>query len=95
MLRVDARRVQAGVLELLISGTLDGEQISVLRMALDGASDDGRTVSLNLGGIVGVDRAGLAALIDCSSRGARLVDCPPFLRRWIHDERRSRIRDVS
>jgi ABC-type transporter Mla MlaB component len=95
MLRVDARRVQAGVFELLVSGTLDGERVRVLQQALDSASTRARTVSLNLGGIVGVDRAGMAALLDWSGRGTRLVECPPFLRRWIRDERASRIRERS
>jgi ABC-type transporter Mla MlaB component len=95
MLRVDARRVQAGVFELLVSGTLDAERVSVLRQALDDASARARTVSLNLGGIVGIDREGMAALVDWSGRGARLVECPPFLRRWIRDERASRIREQS
>jgi len=95
MLRVDTRRVQGGVLEFLVSGTLDGERIGALQQALDGASAHGRAVSLNLSGIIGVDREGMDALLGWSGHGVRLIDCPPFLRRWIHDERLSRIRERS
>ena len=95
MLRVDARRMHAGVVELLVSGTLDIDRVPVLRHALDRASAECHAVSLNLSGLVGVDRDGVAALLDCSTHGTRLVDCPRFLRRWIRDERRSRIRGES
>ena len=95
MLRVDTRRVQAGLLELLVSGTLDTDQVPVLDDALGRAFAENCAVSVNMSGTIGVDRAGLSALLAWSSRGARLIGCPPFLRRWIRDERSSRIRERS
>jgi hypothetical protein len=95
MLRVDTRRVRAGTVELLVSGTLDADRVGILRDAIGAASVPSRGLALNLGGLVGVDRNGLAALVELGGRGVRLVECPPFVRRWIRDERQSRIRERS
>ncbi|MCX6549796.1 MAG: hypothetical protein NTY02_02115 [Acidobacteria bacterium] len=95
MLRVDTRRVTAGALELLVSGTLDAGHVPVIRHAVLEAEALHHGVVLNLGGLVGVDRVGCQALIDLTSHGTRLLNCPPFVRRWIRDERQSRIHDRS
>ena len=89
MLRVDSRRPHRGVLELLVSGTLDADRIDVLDQALTAASSRHQAVWLNLSGVVGLDRDGLLALLEWSRNGARLTDCPPFVRRWIREERTS------
>ena len=95
MLRVDSRRLHAGACELLVSGTLDVDQLPVMCHAVLESQEHGLAVTLNLSGLVGVDRAACQTLVEWRVGGMRFVGCPPFLRRWIRDERRSRIRERS
>ena len=95
MLRVDVGQMHERARELVVSGALDVDRVPVIRQAIDESNARGEGVILNLRGLIGVDRAGCEALLDWSARGTRLLECPPFLRRWIREERDSRIREYS
>ena len=95
MLRVDLRRPAAGTLEFLISGTLDADQVAVVREAIQRGFAQRMGITLNLGGLIGLDLAGCRALAEWRQLGARLVASPAFVRRWIQSDRLSRIRGES
>ena len=93
MIRIDTTRDDAGRLVLAISGVLDATAAAAVHSAIGEAGSPVSLVVLHLGGLTSADRAGCDALMEWVAGGATLAACPAFLRRWILEEQRSRIRE--
>lgn len=83
------RRVQNGngiILRLI--GRLEGNQLNELEEVL--ASESAvRDLILDLSDVRLVDQGAICFLADCEARGARLQNCPAYIREWIAAERPS------
>jgi len=82
--RVDNR----GQIVLKLIGRLEGDQLHELEEVL--ASESAvRGLILDLSDVRLVDQGAIYFLADCEARGARLQNCPGYIREWISAERRS------
>ena len=79
------RRHANGGVVFAVSGRLGGENVSELS-ALLAAEPSGRTLVLDLTGVVLVDRDVVRFLRSCEVGGIALRNCPPFIREWIARE---------
>jgi acylglycerol lipase len=70
---------------LTVSGDIATGREAELQALLDAETD--RPVILDLKDLAVVDRAGLRLLARCELRGARLTNCPGYVREWIERER--------
>jgi acylglycerol lipase len=82
-------RIQRALTEdavvLTVSGDIATGREAELRALLDAEID--RPVILDLKDLAVVDRAGLLLLAGCEAGGARLTNCPGYVREWIERER--------
>ncbi len=77
------RRVKAGDrIVLSLSGRLESEQLSELRDALASEAADQKLV-LDLQDVRLVDQEAVTFLAECEAGGARLRNCPAYIRNWI------------
>jgi len=74
--------IEQGVV-LRISGRMAGEDLDVLRNALE----DGRVVALDLTEVELADRDAVTLLARIESNGIELRDCPAYIREWVTRER--------
>jgi len=74
--------IEQGVV-LRISGRIAGEDLDVLRNALE----DGRVVALDLTEVELADRDAVALLAGTESNGIELRHCPAYIREWVTRER--------
>jgi hypothetical protein len=70
---------------LMVSGDIAGDHSSDLETLVD-AGATGPMV-LDLKDVSVVDRAGVLLLARSEARGATLLNCPSYVREWIHRER--------
>ena len=80
--RIDRMLIEQGVV-LRISGRIAGEDLDVLRKALE----DGRVVALDLTEVELADRDAVAFLAGTESNGIELRHCPAYIREWVTRER--------
>jgi len=80
--RIDRMLIEQGVV-LRISGRMAGEDLDVLRNALE----DGRVVALDLTEVELADRDAVTLLARIESNGIELRDCPAYIREWVTRER--------
>jgi len=80
--RIDRMLIEQGVV-LRISGRIAGEDLDVLRNALE----DGRVVALDLTEVELADRDAVALLAGTESNGIELRHCPAYIREWVTRER--------
>ena len=73
------------VLVLALSGDIAGDHAADLATLVDGEGN--RPIVLDLKDISVVDRAGVLLLARSESQGATLLNCPSYVREWIHRER--------
>jgi anti-anti-sigma regulatory factor len=82
-------RVQRGSLGdsvlLRLSGDIAGDHAADLQALLD--AERGHPLVLDLAEAAVVDRTGVALLARIESAGARLVNCPAYVREWIDQQR--------
>jgi len=83
MLRIQ-KESDGCVVRLLLSGRIQSDGIACIRSAMN---DDCAPKILDLGEITVVDMAAVRFLIACENDGVALVNCPPYVREWIHRER--------
>jgi hypothetical protein len=74
--------IEQGVV-LRISGRIAGEDLDVLRNALE----DGRVVALDLTEVELADRDAVTLLVRTESNGIELRHCPAYIREWVTRER--------
>ena len=80
--RVDRVLIEQGVV-LRISGRIAGEDLDVLRIALE----DGRVVALDLTEVELADRDAVTLLARTESNGIELRHSPAYIREWVTRER--------
>ena len=80
--RIDRFSIDQGVV-LRISGRITGEDLDVLRTALE----EGRVVAIDLTEVELVDRDALTFLALSEGNGIELRHCPAYIREWITRER--------
>ena len=80
--RIDRMLIEQGVV-LRISGRIAGEDLDVLRNALE----DGRVVALDLTEVELVDRDAVTLLARTEGNGIDLRQCPAYIREWLTRER--------
>ena len=80
--RIDRMLIEQGVV-LRISGRIAGEDLDVLRNALE----DGRVVALDLTEVELADRDAVTLLARTEGNGIELRNCPAYIRGWVTKER--------
>ena len=80
--RIDSMLIEQGVV-LRISGRIAGEDLDVLRNALE----DGRVVALDLTEVELADRDAVTLLARTERNGIELRHCPAYIREWVTRER--------
>ena len=80
--RIDRMLIEQGVV-LRISGRIAGEDLDVLRNALE----DGRVVALDLTEVELADRDAVTLLARTENNGIELRHCPAYIREWLTRER--------
>ena len=82
--RIDRFPTDQGLV-LHISGRITGEDVDVLRTALE----DGSVVAVELTELELIDRDVMKLLAINEANGIELRHCPPYIREWIRSERDS------
>ena len=82
--RVDRVLIEQGVV-LRISGRIAGEDLDVLRTALE----EGRVVAIDLTEVELVDRDAVRVLARTERNGIELRNSPAYIREWVTRERSS------
>jgi hypothetical protein len=72
------------VVSLRISGRITGDDIDVLRAAID---QERGAVTLDLDEVSIVDRATVNLLVLSEGKGIELRNCPAYIREWVDRER--------
>ena len=80
--RIDRVLIEQDVV-LRISGRITGEDLNVLRTALE----EGRVVAIDLTEVELADRDAVTLLVRTERNGIELRHCPPYIREWVTRER--------
>ena len=80
--RIDRVLIEQDVV-LRISGRISGEDLDVLRTALE----EGRVVAIDLTEVELVDRDAVKVLARTERNGIELRHCPAYIREWVTRER--------
>ena len=80
--RIDRLSIERGGV-LRISGRIQGEDLDVLRNALE----EGGVVALDLTEVELADRDAVSLLARTERNGIELRHCPPYIREWVTRER--------
>ena len=72
---------------LRISGRIAGDDVDVLRSALD---QERGAIAIDLAEVGLVDRGAVNLLVLIERTGVELRNCPPYIREWIAREREQR-----
>jgi hypothetical protein len=82
--RIDRFSTEQGLV-LRISGRITGEDVEILRTALN----ESGVVAAELAELELVDRNAVSLLAICEANGVELRNCPAYIREWITRERES------
>lgn len=82
--RID-RSTRENVIVFTLSGEIGADDAARLRGLLDRASD--RRIVLDLRDVTLADRDAVILLARSEADGARLANCPPYIREWMSRER--------
>jgi anti-anti-sigma regulatory factor len=82
--RIDRLVTERGLVVLRISGRITGDDVDVLRAAID---QEWGAVAIDLEEVEVVDRAAVDLLVFSEGRGIELRNCPPYIREWVDRER--------
>jgi STAS domain len=86
MLRIETRFESSQAITYALAGQLTQEHLAELRELLIAAQAAGRRVTLDLAGVVLVDRE-LVRFFACgNAKGIELVHCPAYVLSWIRCE---------
>ena len=86
MLKID--RTANGEVILKISGRMDAENVTDVKMSLE-SEVNGRRIALDLQDLTLVDRDAVTFLADCETEGVKIRNCPAYIRQWIARERKA------
>ena len=81
--RIDRLPTENGVVILRISGRITGDDVGVLRAAID---QERGPVVIDLEEVSLVDRATVNLLVLSEGKGIELRNCPAYIREWIDRE---------
>jgi len=79
VLMIVTRDVTTDRATLVLEGGVLGPWVDELRRACDGALASHRVVTLDLGAVGFIDRAGLALFRELEGRQVRVTNCSPFV----------------
>jgi hypothetical protein len=85
--RIDRLLAEKDLVVLRISGRIAGDDVDVLRSALD---QERGAIAIDLAEVGLVDRSTVNLLVLSETRGVELRNCPPYIREWIAREREQR-----
>jgi hypothetical protein len=85
--RIDRLLAERDLVVLRISGRIAGDDVDVLRSALD---QERGAIAIDLAEVGLVDRSTVNLLVLSETRGVELRNCPPYIREWIAREREQR-----
>jgi hypothetical protein len=85
--RIDRLLAERHLVVLRISGRIAGDDVDVLRSALD---QERGAIAIDLAEVGLVDRSAVNLLVLSETRGVELRNCPPYVREWIAREREQR-----
>lgn len=85
--RIDRLLAERDLVVLRISGRIAGDDVDVLRSALD---QERGAIAIDLAEVGLVDRSAVNLLVLSETRGVELRNCPPYIREWIAREREQR-----
>jgi hypothetical protein len=85
--RIDRLLAERHLVVLRISGRIAGDDVDVLRSALD---QERGAIAIDLAEVGLVDRGAVNLLVLIETRGVELRNCPPYIREWIAREREQR-----
>jgi hypothetical protein len=89
--RIDRLPAERDFVVLRISGQIIGDDVDVLRAAID---QEGGAVTVDLEEVGVVDRAAVNLLVFSEGRGIELRHCPPYIREWVDRERATNTQDA-
>ena len=78
-----------GIVELQISGRIDGPDIENLCELMEGETARKSTMALDLRNVTLISRDAIKLLSAVEEKGAELRNCPAYIRRWVSREKRS------
>ena len=85
MLRIQ-RSVESKHVVFALSGRIEAEDVAELRRLFRSEAGDHNLI-LDLGDVRLVNRDAVKLLADCEADGAKLRNCPAYVREWIAKER--------
>jgi hypothetical protein len=88
MLRIETQTETAAGVTYSLVGRVTGEELPELERLLTTAGAEGRRVTLDLAGVVLVDREFVRFLSTGEGARAELAHCPAYVRSWIRCEGR-------
>ena len=88
MLKIETTRDAGGSVTLLLEGRLIGPWVEELRLACAQARRGPMKVTVDLGGVAFVDRAGIALLRELADHDTRLAGCSPFVAEQLKPQER-------
>ncbi|MBW8873660.1 MAG: STAS domain-containing protein [Acidobacteria bacterium] len=95
MLRIETRSETTEAVTYALAGQLTQEHLAELRELVTGARAAGRRVTLDLAGVVLVDRE-LVRFFACgNAKGIELVHCPAYVLSWMRCEGEEQERKTS
>ena len=81
--RIDRVAGTSGLIVLLLSGKLTGEDVNTLRNVL---RQEPRKIAIDLANVSLVDREAVQLLARAEYNGTELRNCPNYVREWIKRE---------
>ena len=82
--RIDRLLIEKDLVVLRISGRITGDDMDVLRAAID---QERGAVAIDLEEVGLVDRGAVTLLALSEAKGIALRNCPPYIREWVDRER--------
>lgn len=86
MLRIETRDQTPETVTYVLAGQIAGEHLDELRELLAAAREGGRRVTLDLAGVVLVDRESVCFLAQGPGAAAELLHCPAYVLSWLRCE---------
>ena len=80
------RSTYGNVVIFILSGRIEKERLSVMQGLLQSEAEQNE-IAIDLNEVKLVDRGAVALLEACETKGAKLTNCPPYIREWIEKER--------
>jgi hypothetical protein len=82
--RIDRLLIEKDLVVLRISGRITGDDMDVLRAAID---QERGADAIDLEEVGLVDRGAVTLLAVSETKGIALRNCPPYIREWVDRER--------